>query len=210
MRKIVKWMMVVASLQFSVSYQCHAKDLGKFGATFPIQEVNFLEWFQEKLATLYQSGELDSHQKTITDTIKQRIMNPKPVAGLHRAVITRLFTIDPTVTLTQDILDHKGMVIIPKGTAINPLTKVNLSKPLVFFNADDPLQKAWVKKHFPQSKPILVAGKPLDLAEEWQMDIFFDQGGVLVKKLKIKALPAVVEQKGNFLQVKEVNVIGAT
>ena len=210
MRHIVKWMMVVINIQLSVSYQSQAKDLGTFGETFPIIEVNILTWFQDELNKWGESGELDKYVKLLKEKIAKNATNPKPVSGLSRAVQARVFIIDPTITLSQEILSPEGKVIIPKGTTINPLTKVNLSKPLVFFNAEDSLQKAWVKKNYMDAKIILVAGKPLDLAEDWQKDIFFDQGGVLTQKLKIKAVPAVVRQKGVVLEINEYVIKGET
>jgi conjugal transfer pilus assembly protein TraW len=115
----------------------------------------------------------------------------------------------------QDITDHRGQLIHAKGTKINPLETVSLSQDLIFFDGDDEEQVAWVKGKMSidgpqdsssskQYKVILVKGPPLSLSEEWGLPIFFDQGGVLTKKLGITHVPALVSQEGLHLRIEEI------
>lgn len=53
-------------------------------------------------------------------------------------------------------------------------------------------------------KPILVAGEPLNLMRDWKRQVFYDQGGTLVRRLGIHRVPAVVTQDGKRLRVDEV------
>jgi hypothetical protein len=58
---------------------------------------------------------------------------------------------------------------------------------------------------------ILVKGKPFDIKIEnedptigkYDHAIYFDQHGILTKKLDIKNVPAIVSQKGDLLEVRE-------
>jgi len=54
------------------------------------------------------------------------------------------------------------------------------------------------------AKLILVKGAPLDLMRARQRRFYFDQGGTLVKRFGIRAVPAIVEQQGRILLVREV------
>ena len=54
-------------------------------------------------------------------------------------------------------------------------------------------------------KIILIAGSPLKLSEELGIPIYFDQYGLITKKLRIKQVPAMVFQEtGNkVLTIRE-------
>ena len=72
---------------------------------------------------------------------------------------------------------------------------------LLFIDGDDPGQKAWAHSKIQKAetreqkiKLILVKGAPLALSEELGLPVYFDQGGILVKKLGIHHVPAVVRQ----------------
>ena len=84
-------------------------------------------------------------------------------------------------------------------------------KAMVFFDARDPAQLRKARQLVEAAeaealevKPILVGGSPVQVMEQWQRRVFFDQGGVLVRKFGIKAVPATVRRAGDVLQVEEV------
>ena len=62
-----------------------------------------------------------------------------------------------------------------------------------------------------ENRVILVGGRPFDLQEDLQEDypdmtVYFDQAGVLTKKLGIKASPAIVGQDGFMLRIEEYKI----
>jgi conjugal transfer pilus assembly protein TraW len=59
-----------------------------------------------------------------------------------------------------------------------------------------------------EGKIVLVQGTPLLLTKEHKRTFFFDQGGVLVKKLGLSKVPARVSQKDKVLLVEEINPKG--
>ena len=106
--------------------------------------------------------------------------------------------------------DHKGQVYYKAGTRVNPLDKVSLENKLIFIDGEDEEQLKYMIDIYKKSeiKPtiILTGGSPVKLEEEYKLDFYFDQEGEIIKKLEIKAVPAVVAQEGKMLRVREVRL----
>ncbi len=189
----------------------HAADLGVRGPLYPIAEPHLLQEIMAALKAKEASGELAKVQAEALRRAQERIRTPLPVEGLARATFGRRVTFDPSVKLDQPIVDHAGRVIVAAGTVVNPLHAVAYRKAMVFFDARDPAQLRKARQLVEAAeaealevKPILVGGSPVQVMEQWQRRVFFDQGGVLVRKFGIKAVPATVRRAGDVLQVEEV------
>lgn len=182
-----------------------ARDYGQAGAIFPIVEPDLLAQIRAKLTHLEQTGETAKLNAELKQRTIARVNRPTPVDGLQLASTERRWTFDPTITLDADIADDKGRVILAKGMRVNPLDTVPLRHKLVFLDADDPAQLAWALASFRanDAKLILVAGAPLELMKARQRRFYFDQGGTLVAHFGIRAVPAIVEQQGRLLGVRE-------
>lgn len=183
-----------------------AKDYGQQGTVFPIVEPDLLEQIRAKLQRLEASGETARLNADLKKRTIARVDRPEPVAGLGTASSARQWTFDPTITVEADISDDKGRLIIAAGTRVNPLDTVGLLQKLIFIDGDDAAQLAWAIKNYRQAdaKLILVRGAPLDLMRTRQRRFYFDQGGTLVKRFGIRAVPAIVEQQGRILRLREV------
>lgn len=188
-----------------------ARDYGQQGAIFPIIEPDLLEQIRAKLQRLEASGETARLNANLKKRTIARVNRPSPVAGLGAALALRQWSFDPTITVEADISDDKGRLIIAAGTRVNPLDTVGLRQKLVFIDGDDAGQLAWaLRAHKAQdSKLILVRGAPLDLMRARQRRFYFDQGGTLVKRFGIRAVPATVEQQGRILLISEVPLLKA-
>jgi conjugal transfer pilus assembly protein TraW len=186
-------------------------DLGTYGETFPIQEKSLLEVIKAKLQALFESGKLEDHQKIILKTAKEQLNRPAPVRDLVKTTTPKSFIYDPSITVPYDLKDSEGQVFHHKGTKVNPLETHSLRSSLLFVDGDDSEQVAWaIREHktsepFRKPKIILVQGAPFDLEKKLHLPIYFDQSGVLVKKLGINQVPARVSQTGKKLLVEEVN-----
>ena len=191
-----------------VSRPVLARDYGQQGAVFAILEPDMLAAIEGKLRAAEASGKIASMNKELARRTTALVKRPSPVAGLSRAVKTLSWTYDPTITISDDIRDHKGALIIPRGRRINPLDSVGLRQSLVFLNGDDPDQVAWALKSTTQlnAKLILTGGSPFDMMKAAQRRFYFDQGGQLIGKFGIHELPAVVEQQGKVLKITQVVV----
>ena len=155
-----------------------------------------------------KSGELARLQKEAVERGKHSIENPKSVQGLSRAERARSFYWDPTVRVLKTITDPNGNVIAEAGKSINPLDFVNLPQNMLFFDGADRAQVAKAKVlmlHYNgQLKLILVNGQPLEMSRQWKTQVYFDQGGSLVRKLGIVRVPSLVSQEGKKLRIDEL------
>lgn len=188
-----------------------ARDLGCYGEVFSIQEASLLEVIQRKLKGMEKTDALAEHQQAIQNHMMSRIQHPKRVESLRHTTQPRTFTFDPTFMLDHDVTDDQGHVLYPRGTRINPLHQVSLTKPLLFIDGD--AHGHWVKEQLKQNsdaKVILVSGAPFDVEKNLHHPVYFDQGGFLCKKLRLTQVPARVTQQGDQLLVEEVFSAEAT
>lgn len=182
-----------------------ARDYGQQGAVWPIAEPDLLQQIHARLTQLERTGETARLNEQLKQRTIARINRPQSVAGLVQASSERTWRFDPTITVERDIADNRGRVIVAAGTRVNPLDTVPLRAPLVFLDGDEPAQLAWALKRFGSTpaKLILVKGAPLELMKTRQRRFYFDQGGTLVKRFGIRAVPASVEQQGRVLVITE-------
>lgn len=197
-----------AILLFSLSPIAYAEELGVVGPTYDIAELDLLEAIQSRLNRMEKSGELDRKQGEYRDHVVGAIEKPKPVPGLKTTAAKRTYFIDPTWTLDRDIRSADGALLFARGLKVNPLDHTSLREKLVFFDGRDRRQisfaRQMLRNHDRAVKPILVAGEPLNLMRGWKRQVFYDQGGTLVRRLGIRQVPAVVTQDGKRLRVDEV------
>jgi len=188
-----------------------ARDYGQLGTVYPVMEPDLLTQIEQRLKAAEASGKIAAMQKELVRRTKARVMRPKPVAGLTRAVKARSWVYDPTITVEQDIRDDKGRVIAAKGQKINPLDHVPLRQSLVFLDGDDLAQVAWALRATTplNAKLILTNGSPFERMKAARRRFFFDQDGKLIARFGIRAVPAVVEADGRVLKVSEVPVAQA-
>ena len=102
------------------------------------------------------------------------------------------------------------MVFQIKGTRVNPLDTHPLRCSLLFLDGDNFNHVSWATNLWmtapENSKPklILVNGSPFELSHKHNLPVYFDQAGVLIKKLGIRQVPARVSQKNKILLVEEI------
>jgi conjugal transfer pilus assembly protein TraW len=193
---------LIISLIFFLQ-EVHAKDFGVVGKTWEIKEKDAIEEIKRKLTTI----NLEEHNDIVKQKMERKIRNPTSL-NIPKAVENRVFYYDPTIEIKEDLKDYNGKIFHKAGTKINPLDRVSLPYKLIFFDANDEKQLEYVIDSYEKSeikpKLILTGGSPIELEEQYNIDFYFDQNGILVKKLGIKATPAVVSQSGNLLKIKEV------
>lgn len=186
-----------------------AEDLGVIGPVYAIAEQDMLATIDARLRELARSGELARIEQDAKARYQAYTERPAGLL-LPRATATRVRFNDPTLVVPYAIQDHAGKALYPAGTRVNPLERMTLSKRLLFFDADDPAQRAWAKalldREGTRVKAILTNGPVLELMRTWKMRLFFDQRGTLVQHFGIEALPAIVSQDGTRLKIEEVYV----
>jgi len=184
-----------------------AESLGVVGPTYQIAEEHLLKMIETRLRAKEQSGELARIQEQIVAHGKQAVLAPPPLQ-LPLVAAPRTFYVDPTYVLDRNIADGSGRLLFAAGTRANPLDIVSMSRRLFFFDGRDERQVALaerlVKAETARVKPVLVGGSYLDLMRRWKVPVYYDQKGVLVKRLRIERVPAMVSQEGRRLRVDEL------
>ncbi len=187
-----------------------AKDYGIQGTTYEIKEKNLLSEIQERLQEAKNNGQLDKFQNGVKKQMLDQANNPREVVGIVKASIAREWVFDPSISWPEDLRDQNGKVFYRAGTKVNPLDHVSLTKALVFINGADDKQVKWALQQHSvrkgRAKIILIKGRLLDLMRANKVRFYFDQGGNLTKKFSIHAVPAIVEQEGKILKVREVAI----
>lgn len=198
--------LLMVCLGLFLAHSVFARDLGVMGETFAITEPDLLEMIAHKLNHLAANGQMATYQRTAAKRVRAHALRP-PALHVTRAIKTRTFYYDPSITLTHAVRDEKGRVLVAKGRHINPLDTVRLSKPLLFLNGDDNAQRVWARARLASNLPaivILTGGAIDEAAKQWGRRVYFDQSGRLTRQLGIKHVPASVIQAGKRLQVTEV------
>ena len=188
----------------------HALDLGRVGPVWPVAEPDLLALIQTRLQEKQASGELARIQAEFAARSRRAIESPAPVEGLVRTRAPRSFLFDPTVTAPDTVRDLEGKVLVAASTRVNPLDYVGLSQPLVFFDARDREQTkaalALRQRHQGRAHLILTGGSFIDFMKRHDLRVYYDQQGLLVRRLGIHQVPALVTQEGRMLRIDELKV----
>jgi conjugal transfer pilus assembly protein TraW len=187
-----------------------AMDLGVIGPTYEISEPHLLQMIEQRLREKERSGELGRLEAQARERGIATVKNPPPVTGLRPTDTVRTFYFDPSFTLDRNILGPQGELLFAAGTRKNPLEVVSLSRHLLFFDARDPRQvgraRQLIALYQGRVKPILVGGSYLDLMQSWHIPVYYDQQGLLTRRLGITQVPALVSQEGLRLRIDELAV----
>jgi conjugal transfer pilus assembly protein TraW len=187
-----------------------AMDLGVIGPTYEISEPHLLQMIEQRLRAKERSGELGRLEAQVRERGIATVKNPPPVTGLRATETVRTFYFDPSFTLDRNILGPQGELLFAAGTRKNPLEVVSLSRHLLFFDARDPRQvgraRQLIALYQGRVKPILVGGSYLDLMQSWHLPVYYDQQGLLTRRLGITQVPALVSQDGLRLRIDELAV----
>lgn len=179
-------------------------DCGVHGNLFKISEPSLLEEIKAKLVKAQQDGSMAALNKQFAERVKKKISRPVAVRGIKKATKDRSWNYDPSIVQKEDITDIRGQVIVKAGTVVNPLKALSWGQKLCFIDGDDKEQLEWAKKQ--TARLVLVSGSPLELGKKLGKPVFFDQGGILCRKFRIEAVPAVVRQEGDLLNISEVKI----
>ena len=187
-----------------------AMDLGVIGPTYEISEPHLLQMIEQRLREKERSGELGRLEAEARKRGIATVKNPPPVPGLRPTETVRTFYFDPSFTLDRNIFGPQGELLFAAGTRKNPLEVVSLSRHLLFFDARDPRQVGRARQliafYQGRVKPILVGGSYLDLMQSWRLPVYYDQQGLLTRRLGITQVPALVSQDGLRLRIDELAV----
>ncbi len=181
-----------------------AKTLSDIGHSFEISEESFLTMIQRRVQNATADGKLEAMETDIKKRVKARVLNPLPIHGIHKTQEARSYYFDPSITVENDIRDHKGLLIHKKGTKVNPLKFFSWGDPLILIDGSDSDQVSWALTQ--KRKIVLVKGSPIELFRQTGHRFYFDQGGKIVEKFKIVQVPARVSQEKLALLIEEIKL----
>ncbi len=175
------------------------KNLGVVGETYQIVEPDVVVKLRQQAATRNRSN---------NDEFLERIKTYQPadIIYLPRATVDKTFLVDMTYTLERDLMDGNGKVIYPKGFTFNPLNYVSFPGGVLIINGDDPSQLNWfnetpyAENH--QVRLLLSGGFAHELTEQIKRSVFY-LTDIIAKRLQLAAVPSLVIQKGDKLEVRE-------
>lgn len=203
-------MKVGAVLAFSLAtlvQNATAKEMGTFGDVWPVREQSFLALIKGRLQGLQDNGQLAALQQQFQARVEVHTLRPVPVEGLTTDTQAHTSWYDPTFVVGQTLANAQGHVFAWQGETLNPLDTLALNTTLYFIDGDDTRQVAWMKAQTPPTptyKVILVNGNIKSAADALSERIYFDQQGILTKKLGIHYIPAMVSQDGKRLKINSI------
>ena len=210
MKRCIASAPLVLGLMLGAADGARAMDLGVIGPTYEISEPHLLQMIEQRLREKERSGELGRLEAEARKRGIATVKNPPPVTGLRPTDTMRTFYFDPSFTLDRNIFGPQGELLFAAGTRKNPLEVVSLSRHLLFFDARDPRQvgraRQLIALYQGRVKPILVGGSYLDLMQSWHVPVYYDQQGLLTRRLGITQVPALVSQDGLRLRIDELAV----
>ena len=147
--------LLTASVAMFAAAKASAADYGVRGEVFPVVETDLLGTIETRLHAMQASGKIDDVNRRLAARTSAKVKRPPRVEGIGTATETRVWTFDPSITAPENIFDDRGMLIVARGTRVNPLDHVPLRQTLVFLDGDDPAQVAWAgtARHERQTHP---------------------------------------------------------
>jgi len=195
-------------LFIGMSFFSNAEDLGIVAKTYPIVEPDMIEWIKNKAEVMIKNGQWQQIQNQAIINAKNQINNPKPVAGITDAEVTKVWYYKPLITVKKDLTDGSGHVIAKAGT-YNALKFKPMDEQLLFINGENSAQVKWAINHVKSdeilSKIILTKGSFIKLDKQYRMWFYYDQNGKYTNRLKINHVPAIVSQENDALKIMEVS-----
>jgi conjugal transfer pilus assembly protein TraW len=185
-------------------------DLGRFGEVYDIAEIDLLEAIKSRLATL--DGPRLKQQAIA------RFWQKRPFEVLPESREDRDRTIDLTVTAPRDLIAPNGNLIVRAGHAVNPLDQMAFGLCLIVFDATQKAQVDTIRQMSCRDKNTRVLYLATQLSREngWEglksLETMLDAPVYLLtpdvrQRFQLQHVPAVVEQAGNRIVVRERKVL---
>jgi conjugal transfer pilus assembly protein TraW len=185
-------------------------DLGRFGEVYDIAEIDLLEAIKSRLATL--DGPRLKQQAIA------RFWQKRPFEVLPESREDRDRTIDLTVTAPRDLIAPNGNLIVRAGHAVNPLDQMAFGLCLIVFDATQKAQVDTIRQMSCRDKNTRVLYLATQLSREngWEglksLETMLDAPVYLLtpdvrQRFQLQQVPAVVEQSGNRIVIRERKVL---
>jgi conjugal transfer pilus assembly protein TraW len=193
---------ILISILVSVSTVAAARDIGTYGAIYPITEKDALSEIEARAREIDWKKVLDPKEAD------KRIKGYRPV-GLSRLPLAkkdRAFNVDMTYSVEMDIPDGQGGILYPKGYTFNPLEYVFLPNILVFLDGSDKRQIEWFKRS-PYNDDyrtmlLLTDGAYYEIMRDLKTPVYYANPKI-IERFRVESVPSVAVQKGKLMEIRE-------
>lgn len=172
--------------------QAAVADPVRIGKTYAIQEEDALVEIERRAATV------DLQAKS-RDEVKQWALSQS--VHLENATVDRRYRIDMSYTLETDVPNAQGEIVYPRGYTFNPLEYMQLPYRIGVIG-DGKAQLEWARKQGEGVLWLASDADPWALATELGQPVYLYTPEV-AKRLKVQAVPAILEQQGSELWAQE-------
>lgn len=207
----------LATLMMFCVTAAHAENLGTKAQTYAL-DADAREQIKDVMRHKQATGELDKFWKDYRNKVLDSIKNP-PSLGVQTNYAARSELHDLRFVMPQDYHDQNGIVIVRKGTVVDPLKSMPLTMGLLFIDGTDPRQVEWAvaRSRAGPLKIVLTAGSPYLMRIKYRdidwhggmgVPFYFDQRKMIINTLKklygidINSVPAAVFQQGDQLALQ--------
>lgn len=186
-------------------------DIGNYGGTYIVHEVDLIELMQRKV------GELDlasKRQEMVDNYWKKKTFPYLPPAQQNNR-----FMMDPTVIVRSDVVAPDGTVVAKRGDKFNPLYAVPFPLKVIVFDARDTEQVLFVADKVAEydktDTPIQLISSGIDSDRGWEhlreLDERFGHPVYLLttevsSRFNIQMLPSIVEADDRYFYVNQYAV----
>ena len=187
-------------------------DLGRFGEIYDIAEIDMLQEMKTRLTSI------DWKQKK--QQALARFWQKREFEVLPKATEDHEHIVDLTVAAPRDLSAPNGNLIVRAGQTVNPLDKMAFGLCLLVFDGTDPAQIERVKSLFCQDSKArrMYLATQLSRQDGWDalktLETCLNAPVYLLtpdvrQRFQLQNVPALVEQSGNRVVVRERKVRGS-
>lgn len=187
-------------------------DLGVFGPTRPVVEESIINTIQSRLANYDWESQ---KKKTVASFWGRQNFESLPAASEDK-----VWYINPTVRVQNDVVNPRGVVLARAGQIINPLDTPMGHQSFVAFDANDKRQVEWAMTYVAKAKkasPVMVMSSQLDKSRGWEHMAELRKGfqseiymlpKELIKRFNLTALPVHIspDMSKKVLKVEQFNM----
>lgn len=234
--RVKTFLLAVAFAAFVTSSgAAYAESLGTFGAVYEITEPDALEEIKTAVAKVdwgktlnrekwaermreYKPKNLLSLPRAIEDKtflvdMTYKWDGPDIAAPCNMAGSTAVGAKElkqRCEAVWGDDWRDKNVVLYPTGYEFNPLDQIKWHKRMVVINGGAEEQVKWFELSEYSDEPATVLlisdGSWYELSKRLKRPVFYAEA-LIVEKFNLSALPSIIRQNGNMMEVREINIV---
>jgi len=177
------------------------------GTSYPVEERNLIEELEDRSSKYDWEA---AKKRALADTWKNQWMINLPPAVQHK-----IWYIDPTVNVTQDVKDRQGRTLAFAGEKINPLSRFPQKLTMIIFDPMKQQQSDWAVSQY---KKVLGSGKVLPMFTQINSESGWDDLNALrtkfdgkvfkinkeiIDRFHIVATPVLISTVGDNFKVEQ-------